>query len=292
MLKELGFYNHFGNGDVFESREFVREIMNLFPAERYTYYNSRSPRLLLDIPEITVINKIPTYLNGMRATVEQDNSLFINTWIGRDSRYVFPGYACTVEKLHEMYNDILKKYGKKLHFDNPLHYLTAVDYQNFDCDSIVEFVETHLESNNGIYISNGFVNSNQAKNFDMTPLIFELAGRNKDRLFFITMDVPDKPKNVIDANSLVSPYLDSNLMELSYLSIFCNTIIGRNSGPHVVTWTAHTCFLPPPTKNITLTYDVNCSHFVHHLPIIMEKYWSNKTDTSQLADWIDGVING
>ena len=48
----ITFYNHFGAGDIFESREFVKDLMKILPADEYRYAHGKNPKILLDIPEL------------------------------------------------------------------------------------------------------------------------------------------------------------------------------------------------------------------------------------------------
>jgi len=284
MLDNLCFYNHYGNGDIFESREFVREIITKFPADNYIYYIARPPRLMLDIPEILTDNvNFPPFLSNGNAFQRVNNDLYINTWIGRDSKYVLPGSACTLEKLYEMYNDILGEInGSKLDKE-PIDYLTTVNYSLFDISKINEFMESNLNSKK-VYINNGLVYSLQADNFSMNDSIVRLADKYKNILFFTSDLVYIDRDNIINANDFTQSSV--NLMELSYLSTFCDMIIGKNSGPHVVTWTRENCF--SNKINITFSYKKECEHFVYSTPITMKKYWTSSTDAFTFIDDIIG----
>lgn len=282
MLKVLGFYNSYGAGDIFESREFVRELMDIFSAEKYIYYTGKSPRLLMDIPNLEVSNDFLPELSAMRPFVYSGDELYINTWIGRDGRYVLPGIGCTVEKLYEMYNAILSMLNAPIRLQKPmLSYLTNFNYSVFDIKAIDKYMATPKEPNEKfVYISNGNVQSNQAKNFDMSPMIEQLAEYFPEATFFITSPFETDIENIVDAN-FFAPGLETNLPELSYLSTFCDVLIGRNSGAHVFAWTYDNCMRD--ILNLTLTYRVECSHFVYKTPIAMKRVWSNHEDTETLV---------
>jgi len=290
MYNTLGFYSHYMNGDIFESREFVRDIMSMYPSERYVYYCGKSDRTLLDIENLDVVSSgIPSNL-GMRTPFIKDtvgNSLYINTWIGRDSRYVLPGFACTLEKLYEMYNDILMCIDCGKLSREVIDYLTDIDYSKFD----IEKIDEYMSRNSGrkmVFVSNGKVKSNQAKNFEMSYLIERLANVFPDVIFFITSPIITDCTNVIDANEFTCPNLTSNLNELSYVSTFCDIIIGRNSGPQVFSWTKSNCF--SDKTNITFSYNENSKHFVHHTDIKMKRLWSNATCVPKTFDFISKEI--
>ena len=297
MLDKLFFFNHFGNGDIFESREFIRDIMNIYPAEEYHYLTGKSKRLLLDLdyPKLIVENVFPDFLDIRTKFKEVNNDLYINTWIGRDSKYVLPGFACTLEMLYKMYNDILNEIDGSSLSLQPIDYLTTIDYSVFDIKLINKVVtELKKDYKTFVLISNGHVQSSQAENFDMSPLIAKLVNKYPGILFFVTSDINFDEldlaytQNIINANTLTKDGLDSNLNELSYLSTFCKVIIGKNSGPQVFSWTKENCF--SDKINITFTKNINCGHFVHHLPITMIKCWSSETDIWKLYKFVEGIF--
>ena len=285
MIEELGFYCHYGAGDIFESREFVRTLMAKIPAKKYVYYNGKSPRLLMDIPNLEVDNKVPEFMNPMSSVIQAFiGKLYINTWIGRDGRYVLPGSGCTVEKLFQMYNDILYELNISPLGGIPTDYLTSFDYSMYGVEKIDKFM-AKFSGRKKVYISNGNVQSNQAKNFDMDVMISSLALTFPDILFFVSqallIDTSLVP-NVVNMNQFTPEYpskLATNLVELSYLSTFCDLLIGRNSGPQVFAWTKDNCF--SDKANITFTYNHGCHHFVHSSPIKMKKYWADFMTTEE-----------
>jgi len=292
MFSSIKFYNHFGNGDVFESREFVRHLMEIIPAEEYIYYTNKSPRILMDILTLQVSNKFEKEMQADKFWTIKDNILYINTWIGRDSKYVLPGSGCTIEMLYKMYNDLLEELGytERLR-DNVLTYLTWFGYGMYDIWDIIPFIESFKSKK--VFISNGIVTSNQAENFDMSELISNLADKFQNIIFLVTSPLEESftRSNIIDANTLIKDKQDSNLVELSFLSTFCDLIIGRNSGPQVFSWTKNNC-LGGNKINITLTRKETCSHFVHSTPINMKKYWTDSTQINALTKFISDVIKG
>lgn len=83
MYDYLTFYSNYGNGDIFESREFVREMMQSISAKEYYYAHSKNGRMFADIPNLKY-TEITTFMDDRKSFFKLDNSLFINTWIGRD----------------------------------------------------------------------------------------------------------------------------------------------------------------------------------------------------------------
>lgn len=291
MFNIVGFYNSYGSGDIFESREFIRDVMRLLPARKYVYYTGKSSRLLMDIRDLEVVSTgVPAVLDSMKPFVHDTvhGNLFFNTWIGRDSGYVLPGIGCTVEGLHDMWNDMLRPFSVQLSEDIPLEYLTSYNYSKYDIVGINEYMDS-IVGTKKVYISNGDVHSLQADNFDMTPMIIELARRFSTVRFFVTADKANLPTigNIVNANSLIPNHLDSNLPELSYLSRWCGVTIGRNSGPHVFSWVKGNCLRV--MANITFSHTLTGSHFVQST-IPQKKYWAGGNDVPQLTKWAGDVL--
>lgn len=285
MYKNIIFYNHFGAGDIFESREFVKEISRQIKSENYFYAHGKNPRILLDLPFLKYIT-VDEECQSMTAVREnkEANSLLINTWIGRDGKYVLPGIGCTVEMLYKMYEDML---GIKLR-GSPIDYIPSIDYSYYDISKITNFFNTEHTYKKYIYISNGNVQSCQAENFDFTPSILELSKRHPNFLFFVTQPIDNTSDNVLDANSLVDVQ-GFNLNEFSYLSTFCDVLIGRNSGPHVFSWVSQNCF-DKSKLNITFSYRPECAHFVYKSEIPMKLFWSPAIQTENIVETIERIF--
>ena len=120
----------------------------------------------------------------------------------------------------------------------------------------------------------------------MEPMILELADYFQDIIFFVTSRLSDGRLNIINANSLTRD--KDNLVELSYLSTFCDALIGRNSGPHVFSWTKENCF--SNKINISFTTHRDCQHFVLNSPIKMAKFWSNKVNIRANFNFIKEIF--
>lgn len=290
MYNTLGFFNSYMSGDIFESREFVRDIMETHPAKKYVYYHNNSDRLLLDIDNLTVIPEVPKIFNHRIPFIDDtaNNNLFINTWIGRDPKYVLPGAACTLEQLYKMYNDMLSQIDGSFLSNHVIDYLTTIDYSKFDIEKIDEYMLRNM-GRKMVFISNGEVRSLQAKNFDMSYLIERLADAYPSIIFFITSPMKRSRSNIVNANDFTDSSLTSNLNELSYLSTFCDIIVGRNSGPQVFSWTKGNCL--SSKTNVTFSYNENCRHFVHHTGIGMSRLWSNSTCVKKTFNFLSDVIS-
>lgn len=289
MYNSLTFFNEYGAGDIFESREFIKEWMTKVPAHRYYYAHGKSKSIIADIPSIKSVDFDKSIMDSMKDVLSDDNgNLYINTWIGRDSRYVLPGIGCVVEQFHKMHNDIMQKYKIGQLNLSPIHYIPRVDYTYYNRQDVHKFLSEYKQDR--ILICNGSVNSNQAFNFDFSEAIYELAAKFDDKVIVVTSKLPEERKNIFYTGDIIKTKDGFDLNEISYLSNFCNTIVGRKSGPYVFCHTLSNC-MNPNKKFVSFTYSQQASSFVVNMQTRAKKYWSPVTDSYSVARFLEGVIN-
>lgn len=288
MYKKIVFYNEFGNGDIFESREFVKAWMRLIPVDQYFYAHAKNPRILLDITNLQYTEMIP-FMNPRYQLRDSDNhdTLFINTWIGITGHYLLPGIGCTVERLYDMHNDMLKVIGAGVLPGIPLNYIPEIEYSIYGLQAVNDFLYFHPEEK--ILIDNGIVNSMQAENFPFDTAIYKVAANHKDKCFIVTHGLPLETDNVFPTQ-YITKRMNFDLPEISYLSTFCSTLIGRNSGPHVFSQVKKNV-MDENKKLLSFTYKPTGSSFVVNTPVSIRKYWSDATTTSDVVDIIERTLN-
>jgi hypothetical protein len=287
MYEQVIFYNHFGNGDIFESREFVRRWMRDLPSKKYFYSHGKSPRILLDIPELE-FKDITIHMHPMQDIMDDGNgNLYINTWIGRDGKYVLPGIGCTVEKLFDMHNDMRSKLDIPKMDEPIVEFIPDIDYSVFSIDECNSFLSIHEEPK--IYIDNGIVQSKQAENFPMSDIIKEVAKLHRDKCFIVTHDIGEHIDNVYTTNSITKvPNFD--LPEISYISTFCDVLIGRNSGPHVFSQVRKNV-MNSNKKLLSFTYHQQGASFVVNTDVNIKKTWSSETSFDKVLSTIERVLS-
>jgi len=287
MLDRVIFYNYYGHGDLFTSREFVKDFMGKIPSERYIYAHLRNPRILADIENLEYIH--PTKeMDNWKAWEQKENTLYINTWIGRDSKYVLPGIGCVVEQFHLMYTH----YAQQLNIIPPLklmnEYIPSINYRKFYIGPTQYFVEHSTEKK--VLICNEWVQSSQADNFDMEPAIKVVANRYRNILFLVTKRLNNPDDNIIYTGDITLVPDKFDIIEISYLSRFCNAIIGRASGPHAHTMVRENC-MDSKKVNLTFSYNKNSKHFVSVVDIPMKRLWSPATETREVIRQMEEAIN-
>ena len=79
-MKKIIFFNHYHNGDIHYSREFVKDIIKKTNSTECYYYHFNKPNLLKDI---NIKHNIPQYLDKQKQIIKISDNIFINTWIGQ-----------------------------------------------------------------------------------------------------------------------------------------------------------------------------------------------------------------
>ena len=288
MTNRLIFYNHYGNGDLFISREFVREMMQIIPAREYYYSHGKNTRMFADFPELKFTPITDNHImrkHGYRL----DDDIYINTWLGVDSNYVTPANSCSIDNSFRMYNDILRDLGFPL-LSQPLEaYIPRIDYGFFDTAPVDKFVEDNKKYM--VFLTNCLVQSNQAENFDFTTVIERLCRAYPDILFIISDPIGTMFDNLVTTKEVTQSKDGFDLNELSYLSLFVNLLIGRSSGPQIFSMVSENC-MNPNKAFLSFTYRPESAHIVNRIPPIRAKvFWSNSTGDSEVYAVICKVLN-
>lgn len=240
MTKDLPilFYNYFHNGDIFNSKPFVKEIIENIDVSVFYAHNANQKILEeLKLKQFTlqqIFSNSQEFYN--EKIVKGQEFILINTWIG--AYFTKDKSACTLKFSYDMYNNIYNSinelYGTNLTLkENILEYFPTIDFNKLNLDRIVQYVNN--ESRKKVLICNGPGLSNQCNKYNqnMENIIADLATSFKDTVFICTDSSIICTKtfdNVITTDEIIrEPNFDLN--EISYLSTFCDIIVGRSSGP-------------------------------------------------------------
>ena len=232
MIENLVFYNHWQNGDIHVSREFIKLMMKAVNAKNYMYLNHKSPELLKDIPNLEVISNGLIYLDNDSPMMWNlhTRTLCLNTWYGVSP--VFKNTAsCTIDTLYHLFNSHIKKITNiSLNPTMIKSFIPSVDYSYFDLSNIKNYLDNSRQKK--ALICNGHVVSKQAKNFSFNELILRIATEFPNIDFIMTEKFYSELDNIKFTDDIIAKD-GSDLNEISYLSTFCNSIIGRSSGPYI-----------------------------------------------------------
>ena len=235
MSKNIVFYNDFHFGDLHYVRGFIKDMYEQLKDRHpnfYYYVNNDKIEIYKDLPFLV---NIPSKNRNIQSkTHEDDENIYVNTWIGHDyMRYVKDG--CSLYNYYFMFSDIYKYFGIEL--KNIEHYIPKVYYENLN-KTYLKNIDTFIEENKDkklVLICNGNVLSRQSQNFDFNPILTHLSSKYKNCLFIYTANlIVPRESNLIITNSIIKKE-GVDLNEISYLSLKCDIIIGRESGPFCYT---------------------------------------------------------
>lgn len=293
-FNEVVWYNHYGWGDIYASREMVREISKNISAKKIYYAHAKDKDILFDFPEFG-FTPLSTLMDMRRPFTISDGRLLINTWIGyAGGKYVFPGVTCSMNNYKQMFNDTLAMIGidfrltksRTEYIPNPDISFLKKEYIN----NIDKFLFYDDSVDYTIIISNGDVQSNQAYNFDFTPIILTLADKYKNIRFIITQKFEHNLPNISYTGDIIKKTNGADLNEIGYLSWYTDIIIGRSSGPYVFCQT-HDNYHDYNKSILSFTYEEQCAHMIDPKESNARLYWSSSISTNAVIHDIERVIS-
>lgn len=234
MKKELNLYNACHNGDVFYSRPLVSLLKSKY---KINYYHNNQRGLFSDMTD--EVNEYTPLLPRFNHHFKSIDHGDINTWIGLDrAKYLeSSNIGCSFENYFNLIKDLADEYEINLDIENWNDILPKVQYEKLPNIDVVKKQMDYIRPRYKKIIlwSNGNALSGQSENFDMAPLIHKAAKRNPNYLHLITslISVEYKLDNILPTYAITNRHPD--LLYLSYISTFCDTIIGRESGPYCFT---------------------------------------------------------
>jgi hypothetical protein len=284
MYNNVVFYNRNHNGDVFESREFVKAMMKIIPAKSFQYMHDNSQRILLDVTGIEQIDAAWTHNTPQNKLFTIDGgTLYINTWIGNGK------YGCLVENSYDMFNGLLSSLNLPLLPGYARDYLPYVNYSKFHIKKVNEFFDKYKEY--AVFIDNGQALSLQADNFGFDHVIDRLADGHSGILFITSQPTicTINRGNVLTSSEIIQSPYDNDLIENGYVSKFCKVIVGKNSGPFVFSGTDANLFDKTKTF-ISFCYEAKVATFHVNQPVTSKQVWSGSTKEEEVYRIINNEI--
>lgn len=241
-MKKIVFFNYAHKGDIFLSRDFIQHIMECIDADFY-YSHYWGEYLLKDLNlKYIPLDEIPKIRqnNEHASNFIMDDVVYINTWIGKYASEVTPGYCeCTLDTLYslvypQIFEFLSKNFDTNLKLKKINEYLGCeIDYNIFNIDSVNEFIKK--EKRKKVLFCNGPSLSGQCSyDGDLREIIQKVSKEYPDVYFITTHDIQLCEENVKYTGDIIGNESE-DLYEISYLSKFCDLIIGRYSGPFI--WT-------------------------------------------------------
>lgn len=251
-MNKVTFFNHFHNGDLHISREFVRKVIDkVHTIDRnitFTYAHVNDPNLLSDIPGLGYENLNSLGLNQFENLTTRGDTVFFNTWYAQQNYRYMNVHGMTLDCLYEAFNDSCKalwNFGMEDLSHDPSVFIPTIDYSKFYIQEAQNWLNQNPQKK--IFVSNGAAMSGQATNFPMAPLISDLAQIHQDKLFILSNQEGQTflPPNVIYSKDIIKKPAGSDLNENGFLTNYCDVIVGRASGAFTYAWTQYNMLQRP-----------------------------------------------
>jgi hypothetical protein len=228
---KITLFNDNHRGDLFLSRMFIQPLLNL--NAEITFYHNQNKYFFNDIEKkysnFKEVCGIPKEIDTKGDDILENN--LINCWIAKGGGKYVINEGCSFFAYKNMVDVIYKHYNLDIYKNNE-ELLPIINFDYLDSKSLLKDFMTNLKDRYKkiILISNGNVESGQAINFDFNSTINFLANKNKDCLFLLTQNTNINLQNVLYTSDITK--LNPDLLEISYISTFCDIIVGRTSGPY------------------------------------------------------------
>lgn len=279
-MKKILLYNEFHNGDLFYSRIFLKMLP---PDFKIKYFHNCKNGLFCDLPNVEEFN-----LNFLNEYKQKENLQPINTWIGQDN-YKFltsVNHGCSFEN-----HLFLAKYlAQKINIftnDDCNEYLPSINYTCIpNYNEISNIIKTlKRDFSHIILISNGDVQSGQSQNFDFSNIIQKLSLQHPKKLFLITNNIDKKNKNVIYTSDITNTTPD--LLQIGYISSYCDNIIGRASGPFCFSHTKENLL---DSKKIFISFCNNKNEGIFYQKQKSKFAWHNNYSSENIIEIVNKCI--
>lgn len=271
-MKKIVFFNHANMGDVFLSRPFVSEIINKYNVE-IEYAHKYGEYFLKDLNiKYIPINELSN-INQSKKFYLFDNVVYINTWIGCYFNPSKPFHGeCNLNSIYnliylEAFSNISKVFNEEITLNKILNYFPTVNYSYFNTDGVNNFLKFNKYKKT-ILICNGPALSGQCDyNGNLEEIIYKLVNKYKDYCF-ITTDRLNYEFDNLKYTGDITKVNGIDIIEISYLSKFCDLIVGRSSGPFTLSNLRENifdenktflCFGKRETDCLPYNLDIKCS---------------------------------
>lgn len=295
MIKNICFYNHWHNGDVFSSKAFVRMMQQALPEFHYMYALASDPYIIQDLNcDCGHVSQLPDLITyGIPGAVLHD-TLFINTWIGvYMGQVALPGeHHGNYPSLYRMWSHIYAMVSQilEVNLQLPPNVWSAVSettWATYNCAPADQFDADHATAKKLLFC-NGDVRSGQSVWGDLQDVTHMLAQANPDWQIMCTQKFQTHVPNIHFTSDLFQQSCDIN--EIAYLSTKCDLIWGKNSGPYMFCHVTDNLF--NPAKVFFSGSDRASDSYVHGCGDLKCAYYHSLThDVCTLVDQITNAMH-
>ena len=225
---KICFYNEGHIGDLLLNLPFIKLLIDKYPENEYYQYRYGTGTTFHD----SLIKGV----GGLSYTEKMDGDINIPTWMCNKeyAEWVAADDYPLVDhfSVQEFYwEKIYKKHG----FDVDIPADLGINY-NFllDSQSIISIGEYAVKEKKKVLIFNQKARSGQADNQDYKSYLVRIANIFDECDFLYTNEEDIDSKLILDNNLIHTPTIfgnhDCDIIHNSYLSLYCDIIIGRANG--------------------------------------------------------------
>jgi hypothetical protein len=252
-MKNILFYNLWHNGDVFSGRGYLQHIKNSLPNVKFGYYHVCNSKIVSDLIRTQFkpdLKKFQVEQLNYNKIFETNETIYINSWVGayfyqnQSHMTDHSAFIANLEgeghanylSLHKIYKFIIDYLNSNHGCDiilenNPLTYVPTINWEKYEIQKALDFIKQHDRKRH--LICNGKVRSMQSGLSNLSQIIDHMAMEFKNDVFICTEKFETNQKNIFFTSEIFN--IENDLNEISYLSTFCDTIVGKNSGPFMFT---------------------------------------------------------
>lgn len=278
MYKNICFFNHWHNGDVFCSKQYLKELIRQMPFVNFQYAQKNTNKLLLDLKLQQIsLDTVPVACFNDRFA-ELGDTLFINTWIG--------GYLDLLAELGHRHSNwinlnrvwfsifdvVEQKYKIKLsRKPSLLSYIQETEWSFYETKYVTNFIKNRDKI---VLFCNGHVNSNQSSVSDLQNIINIVSILHPDITFVCTKKFENSLNldNIYFTDDIFADVTGGDLNEIAYLSTKVKLIVGKNSGPYMYCHVSDNIFSDTnflalsdhPTDGLAYNLDGFKCNYYHH----------------------------
>jgi hypothetical protein len=247
-INEIVFVNHFHNGDLHISREFIRKIKKQFPQYAYGYANRCDPYVLKDLGLNHYDSRSINFGSEFNGHLQIGNKIYLNTWYGACKGKFNCACGIAFDALYSLFDHYLKAvFNSSIQVldGDPTKFFPTIDFSHYAIDSAKSYMDAAGPKwVKKIFFSNGAVLSGQAVNVSLAPMINQMAYKYQTDLFIYTNeDRGITPRhNVVCTKSIINKALSCDLNENAYIAERSDIIVGNSSGAYTFALTQNNLF--------------------------------------------------
>lgn len=234
-MKKIVFFNHYHKGDLHTHKEFVRQIKTELKDFDFEYLTNNPAKLIEELG-IPVVGS-PDELDRQNAMYKTNEAVYINTWVGCLWDVFCKHGGINMHTLHEQWSKLVTALNKVLNTNIVIReekesYLPKIDYSLCHTKCVNDFLDKRGDRVK-VLVCNNVPNSSQSFQSTMVEFIEPLAKKYPKVDFYLTNEIQCTLDNIFYTKEITCFKDKCDLLDISYLSTFCDVIVGKNSGPFV-----------------------------------------------------------